>query len=392
MTAASAYLLSENARFESSAYNAVSTEILVKQATNLRMGMSFSAIMATIAYVGYLILCVAFFVVAVKDLISEFFATKKNRVRLRRYKSDAILCLLLCMLPVLIFLLSNACELSLNTAMLSHNIGKVIDTNMAWGAVLSFILALLGTIFVCMSHSFGALRLHGRYFDRMRVKHIISVVLVIVLLLSVLMPCIKISMWNSNVAEIQTEAVSLSDVREINRNERRAYQDANELATEKYQELTSYSSSSENAGEEFINTLFLTSKMSNIRMLYMAIEIFTALTLLFAGALLWNLLRRGFFGAKQLKAVNFFKVLTLIAVGVNLILVIVMQQLLTHCLPTELLYSIVFGMGAGMVMMVICALSVVVLRLSAKKEVEYVDEDYDNADVSYAPYVLGKKK
>ena len=395
MTATSAYLMGENLQLAQSNEESLSTEAFSKMnlitATNMKMGMSFTAILATVGYVLYLILCIAFLAFAVKDLISEFFAAKKNRVRLRKYTSDTLLCLLLCVFPVVAFLLLQACEVSMGNAVLLNS-GAFLGAKLSWGAVLSFVLALLGTIFVCISHSFGALRLHGRYFDRMRIKHIISVVLVVVLLLSMFLPCIQIRLWNQETNDEQTTSVSLWDIRETTKNERIVYQRAGVYANQKYEELIAQGKLSDQAGEEFVNTVFLTSKMANIRVLYTAIELFTALTLIFAGVLLWSLLRRGFFSGKRLRMVNFFKVVTLVAVAIDLILLIVMQQTLALSLPNELVYSVDFKLGSGIIIMLVCALLTVTLRLSAKKEVNYVDEDYDNADVSYAPYVLGLKK
>ena len=75
-----------------------------------------------------------------------------------------------------------------------------------------------------------------------------------------------------------------------------------------------------------------------------------------------------------------------------LIIAIIMKELLAMILPSALVYSVDFKLGTGILAMSVLTLLAVALRLSAKKEVKYVDEDYDNADVSYAPYVFKNKK
>ena len=61
-------------------------------------------------------------------------------------------------------------------------------------------------------------------------------------------------------------------------------------------------------------------------------------------------------------------------------------------LQGNLLYIMRFSVGKGMLVMFLCALLGVVLRMREKRPIRYADEEYDNADVSYAPYVLDDKK
>lgn len=145
------------------------------------------------------------------------------------------------------------------------------------------------------------------------------------------------------------------------------------------------------AGETFFNTLLITSNAVTVYTLYAVMEIVSVLTLLFAGLWLFGVMRRGFFGKKRRRLVNWFKVLTLICVCVNFIFVLIIKSLLDACLQGNLVYLVRFGMGKGIIVMFLCTLFAVVWRLHEKRAVQYADEEYDNADVSYAPYVLLEK-
>ena len=68
--------------------------------------------------------------------------------------------------------------------------------------------------------------------------------------------------------------------------------------------------------------------------------------------------------------------------------VITLQVLLGSCLPSSMKPYVEFSLGNGMIMSFACVLLAVILKLKKKIRAARVEEEYDNADISYAPYVL----
>ena len=125
--------------------------------------------------------------------------------------------------------------------------------------------------------------------------------------------------------------------------------------------------------------------------LYACVGIVSTVLLLVAGLWLYFLIRGGFYGKKHFRALNLCKVLALICVCANFLFALLIKACLDACLQDKLIYMMRIDIAAGIVAMVIFALLATVLRLRERRVARYVDEDFDNADVSYAPYVLNKK-
>jgi len=354
-------------------------------------GLHTTSVMASFLFALYVLFCVIFVVVAGVNLAVEFFTAKKNRRRIKRCASDGLLCFLLCLLPALCFLMLQSCQLCTGVGVLSFV--TPIGARLSWGAILSLVLAILGGIFVCASHSLSVLRVNRRYFDRLRIKHLLAIALVLLVLVSTLMPCLQVKMIDVASGKEMTLSMNFWEIREMTSNEWMSVRNASTRVNQEYiATLAATPELPDHAGKTFLNTLLITSDALTVYTLYVFMEIVSVLTLVFGGMWLFLLLRRGFFGKKRRFGLNLFKVLTLICVCLNFIFVLVIKNTLDACLRGNLLYVLRFGIGKGMIVMFVCALLAVILRLREKREVQYVDEEYDNADVSYAPYVLSAKR
>jgi uncharacterized integral membrane protein len=120
-------------------------------------------------------------------------------------------------------------------------------------------------------------------------------------------------------------------------------------------------------------------------------EIFSAITLLSLGALLFSVVRRGFLGFEGNRSVKFWKTLTVMSTLANLIIVIIVQNTLNDCLSSELASLVEFGIGNGALLSFFGVLLIAFLKLRNVSKREEEKDDYDNADISYAPYVLYNK-
>ncbi len=389
------YLLSEEAVFgddESDFQGNYAEEDFLKQmvlthAMTNRTDVTPMLMIGAVMYLLYAVLCVSLVIVSGKNLVTEFFAVKKHRSRQRKYASDALVCLLLCLLPAVVFCLSRAFRFYTAGFAVGSTVMS-IGTGMAFGSVLSLVILIPGSVFLCASRSFASLPLNRRYFDRRRVKHMLCALLVLLALLFSLFPCVEIFVWDEFGYDVETVGVSTWDFQYMTSEEWMTYHYMEEPLDYVYVESAMQE---EGAGKALADTFLIVSPLKGSKMLYLVVELVLALTLFFGGLLFWRLLRGAFFGVQRTKSLSFFKAMTLIGVSVNLVLAIILQYLMALYLPDDLVYYIEFGLGAGVVLAFASILLAVVLRLKKKKPVVYVDEDYDNADVSYAPYVLHAK-
>ena len=368
-------------------------QMMLASSVNSRMGFQTTTLVATLLFVIYALFCTIFVIVSAVNLITEFFTGKKTRDRVKRCASDTILCLLICMLPVLCFAMIQACEICTGIGILDF-LTPVSGAKLSWSAILSLVLALLGGVLICASHSLGLLRVDKHYFDRRRIKHILALVLVLVVMVSTLMPCLQMQMIDIQSGKEITTDVSLWDIREITVKEWQSYRSSDTRIDQAYvSSLGALPELPNLAGETFMHTMLIPSNAGMIVFyLYSFIEIVTLLMLAFAGVWLFGVLRRGFFGKTRRFMINLFRILTLVCVCVNFVLVLLVKSMMDMNLQGILLYIIRIGVGQGMLVMFLCALLGVVLRLREKRPIRYADEEYDNAEVSYAPYVIEDKK
>ena len=368
-------------------------QMMLASSVNSRMGFQITTLVATLLFIVYALFCTIFVIVSAVNLITEFFTGKKTRDRVKRCASDTILCFLICMLPVLCFAMIQACEICTGVGILDF-LTPVRGAKLSWSAILSLVLAGLGGVLICASHSLGLLRVDKHYFDRRRIKHVLALVLILVVMVSTLLPCLQMRMIDIQSGKEITTDVSLWDVREMTVKEWQSYRSSDTRIDQAYvSALGALPELPEMAGESFLHTMLIPSNAGAVIFyLYCAIEIVTLLTLAFAGVWLFGILRRGFFGKKRRFMINLFRILTLICVCVNFVLVLLVKSMMDMNLQGILLYIIRFGVGKGMLVMFLCALLGVVLRMREKRPIRYADEEYDNAEVSYAPYVLEDNK
>ena len=398
MTVVSAVLLTEKNLYESDLYEKLfatpeqemTPEDTLKQGMLLsaidgKVGLNGSPIAALLIFVTYAILCLVLVIVAIKNLISELIAYKKKRFRAKRYGADGLLCMLFCLLPVLCFLFMNMCEFCTRNSALGRLM--IVDFGLAWGAVVSFVVALLGSAFVCIAGSVALLRSNRLYFNGIRLRSIICSALIIFIMIATLLPCLKINVWNENAEVDKAMQVNLMTFGEMSSQDRKQYRVI--PVEESLRAQLAAEEESKGAGESFVNTLLMGSNVSTIRVLYGAVMAVTGLFFLFAGLLLWALLRKSFFDSKRTKMISAFKVFTMICVTADLILAVALKSICEMSLKGDLSSFIEFKLGTGVILMFVCMIVMLAIRLKAKKKkVTYMDEDYDNADVSYAPYVL----
>lgn len=359
-------------------------QLVTSRSAFSKVGLSASTVTAVVAYLLYTVLVAVVLIIAAWNLISEYLIIKKKKMERKKYASDKLFPLLLCIFPAVYFCLAKATDLYISN-IFSGSAVCFAEPKMAGGIIASLILLVLGSIFTCATYSLDDAHVNVRYFNRERVKHLVCIGLVIVAILCSLGPCVQIKTWEPSRDKETIFDVSLWDIRQMTKQDRDAYRKAtSKISLEYIDEVKEQ----DNASEILMNSILMRSSSSTIRAIYLAIQIVFSIMLFLLGLLLWSLLGRAFFGAKRLRAVNLLKTLTMICACVCLGVVITLQVLLGACLSSGMKVFVDFALGGGMIMSFVCILLAVVLRLKKRSHDEYVDDEYDNADVSYAPYVL----
>ena len=341
------------------------------------LGLKPTVLIACALFITYFILCAVFFILAAKNLIVELFSKKENRKRLKKYASDTMPAVLLCFMPVIFLFVLEACRLCTNNVLLG---GISLGASLSGGAVASIVLAFLGTLLVCMARCAAIAKIGKRYINRSRIKHIVCAFLIIVLLLSSLLPFLDMKSKDQNMS------ISMSDIREMTFGEYEGYYLAHYNQPDE-------SISIENGivDDELVNTVLFGTGNYIVYLLYIVIQMTYALILLLGGLLLLGIIRRGFLGKAKVRSINILRVFTLVVVSLAFVFSLIFKSMIEHNLYITTWRYLSIDVGSGVILMFVCSVLALCVRFSPRKTVEYVDSDYDNADTSYAPYVVNDK-
>ena len=375
---------------------AVKERFISEKNGNLKLGALITAqqdgvaitgtvLFSVVVYCAYFILCTVFLILALKDLLVEIFMAKKNSKHLRRHKSDTMFCVILGFTPVLFFSMLQAWKLCTNNVLQRQTYSSV---GLSFAAVLTVIVAFLGFLFVCMVRYAVCADSEERYFNPTRIRHVICIFLVLMMLVLTFVPFVQIE---ASKRKDNSIGASIWDVREVTIEEYESYYYSYRDFVSRRGAYIESVSKNYNTDADFVNALLLSAGRTIVYGIYIAMEFVSAATLFFAGMLFVCLVRRCFLGLGSIKTINFLKVFMTIAGVAELALAVIFKSVLEEVLYDLSLRYVSIGLGAGVTLMLVCAICIDCVRLSSKEEIEYIDNDYDNADVSYAPYVIRKR-
>jgi hypothetical protein len=352
-------------------------------------GLRVTVILAAITTVIYALLCIISALLALKALISELMMRKKGIFRHKRYAADGMICMIACLMPVILFCFLQAFDFGITP--LSEYGCRGLGTKMAWGAILTVVVSLLGSAFVCAASFIKLIENEEKPFTRIRITRMVCCALMILLVVSIFLPCSTISIWHAN-GETDTYHVDVTDIKEMTVGDLKNYRlvarqyGANVIDNLKAGEVGSIQT--DDIGETLFHTVMLCR--INPKVIYVAVIIITMITLVFIGLLLWSTLRHCFFEIPKFKGMKALKVFTTMSIAVYLIMMIVLNVVVQFCLLLDLSYMVGFSIGLGTIIAPVIMVALLIIRQKSVKKVINRNTDYDNADVSYAPYVLGK--
>ncbi len=352
-------------------------------------GLRVTVIVAAITTVIYALLCVISALLALKALISELITRKKGISRRKRHAADGMICMIACLMPLMIFCFLQAFDFGMT--ILSEFGCRGLGTKMAWGAILTTAVAILGSIVVCAASFFKLTEDEEKPFTKLRITRMVCCVLMILLVVSIFLPCSTVSIWHEN-GETDTYFVDITDIKEMPVSDLKNYRTvARQYGATVIDNLESGQVGSIQT-DDVGKTLFHTVMICRIdpRIIYGAVIAVTMITLLFVGFLLWSTVRHCFFETPKFGSMKALKVFSTMSIAAYLVMVIVMNIVIQFCLLLDLSYMLGFSIGIGTIIAAVIMVAILIIRQKSVKKVVNRNTDYDNADVSYAPYVLGK--
>lgn len=364
---------------------------VILNAMSEKLGMTGFSLIASALFLAYAILCIVLLIVSVRNLFNELVSVIKKLPEAERHSSDGVLCMLLCLLPAVCFFLIQTFRVC--TKNYFYETLLTVKASPAWGATISIIIAFLGTVFICGANLVSQLSKNRRYFNGKRLRSMVCGILVIFVMISLFLPCLSIEVWKYE--SVNKLNVSVTDITSITEYELRQFGFVTVDS-----ELTgiidgSFKSGDEkaDAGISFLTVLLLGSGVETAISLYDGVTSVTGLMLIFIGFWLWIMIRRSFFGVDKFKMVNTFKVFTLLFSILNLVNITAITHIGSMCLNLYTPYYAEINLGIGVIMTFVFTLLAVILRLNPKNLTDGDDADaYDNADTSYAPYVIDQKR
>lgn len=362
---------------------------VMRQGNPVRTSILFAGI-ASILYIGY---CIAFLIFSIIDLIKEIVSAKKQTKEKGKAKfgSYNLLFGMLCFFPLLIFFFLRMTNfgISANFANLSNE-----GFGLSIWAILSLVLILLGCILICIGRIFDTKSKNDKYFTKSRIMNLICIAVIATIVVSVFLPVLNIDVYSKVYQNEKSVSLGIADLADQSFDDWRSYCYSNEndnSVTEKYANAVLFDGDETNVANKLFASLMYNSERGYFGFYYGIIAVLTFFVLIFAGLLLWNMLKNVFLQANNGKFIKFLRIITLIFASLDLIFVIVIRGISRMYAYDGMFITIDFSLGIGSVLMITCAVISLFFFINTKKK-KHIDNSYDNADVAYSPYVVKNKK
>jgi len=365
---------------------------LINTETELRVAVVFAALVSAL----FIIISAVLFLRSLSTFIYEMlaFAKNKNTVRKKKLSSPVhTLWFLTALIPLLAYSFSQMSYWGVSSGLSSFS---SLGNGTSGGIALISVFAILGSAYFAASAiitSTNAQAYKGALFKR----RLIYLCIILVLFISLFLPVMNITVRGgvSSTAKTQTVSVTIDDLYAFSGDDTEYYYNASdadsmEKVTATIRKLLF--ASKKPSTKTFLNDLVIGAGSNDISGMYLAIQLIMyailisfAFLLKYSFQLTWQNVDNG----SKIKKV---KILLAFLVCVEAALEIILMIVAGFSLPSDLSMLVSFGVGFGPLL---CIASSVVLLFFKPEPVAkgaYMDDWYDNADVSYAPYVVRNKK
>ena len=359
-----------------------------------RVEPRITVLLAAVVAVVYIAICALLLLFAFIDLLRELITLKrkKDSKHICSRFSDTLLLALLCLLPFFAFVFTQACDMGIGGVWAQYSGAGV---GLAWGGLLTVAVALIGSLLVISKNIISLVSRKEKYFGAARIRNIVCCGLVALVIASAFMPCISLKLNDVEKTDKTVVSVDFNEMTEQSEDDLvvllngSVSEGKSELKKQVNNALDDIIFHEAGTGRAMLDTVFTKVNEMDMRALYLAIPIVTAVTLAFACLLMLALITKVFQNAKSGFFIKLLRIVTLLFAGVDLILAVAL--VISAYNMTSGIFSLMIAptVGFGAILMVVAAIATLFLRVESKR-VRIIDKGYDNADVSYAPYVLDR--
>ena len=285
-------------------------------------------------------------------------------------------------------------------SMSNWGISSELSSFSSGGCGLSFGMALVAvfTAFVAFCSVVHLVLTNIRKLSLMRevnTKKVALLICVFITVLSLFLPLVNVTFFKTSGTVVNRENVSLtvSDLYVMNGDDVGYYRSTSkaqnrELVSEISRKVLRYGDAGELADRNLINLLVMGIARNDISDFYLFLQIavfaVNFFAILLAVAILNSLLFRIDVTKKIKKLKVFLALLALTYAALSICVMVVSGDML----DADLLKSVSIGVACGPIVTIVSALLLVAIKIEPRPKSLYADGWYDNADVSYAPYVI----
>ena len=345
-----------------------------------KSGVRISAIVSGLASLLYLVIVTVYLVYSAIAFALELIAHVKGSRSPKKYFVNATryLWLSVLLLPAMGFALFGSAP-------------ALCESGFGWALIVSMIIGVLASVFVSIDPFMHRDR-RGESERRTR-RSVISLLLIVIIIISLCLPVMTMkftSVSDGNISE-SSMYLDLADYPEFSADDVQSFANRKSSSAKKLlittaNELASGDFDGSYSETYLFNTLVMSYARCDFSVLHTVIFTLYVAILLFAAFLLWNVLRRTLLGGEASGGIKPLKVLLFLFAIAGAIVVFVYSLMADGCAVGTVGATVDIDLGIGPIFMIIfCVALMLTLDTKAK---ETNKGEYDNADVSYAPYVI----
>ena len=368
----------------------------------LLVTLRFRSVPIRVSYIAAAAVGAIYIIASFVALVSSFGAliyaiANRHKVsdgRDKRFdRSVSMLWLITLILPALAFTVIQMCDFGSTGPLAQFNAG---GRGLAYGFIIAIAAAALGSLLYLVKYLRELRRSNkGSFTDKAKVDFK-SCVLALVLAACTFLPVAGVGLvrYTAYSYSEKTLYMDVYDVREINLSDMQKYTADSRLenleSLERYRDLAllgkldGYASVS----ADVYNTIVFGYGRIDVRFINIALILVNTLLILVAAFTIKATFKNLFFNCENRKKIKTLKILLFILslayFGLSTVLVVVGKSSITGNAE----YYSEISMGIGPVIAI--ALAIWILFTLRSRKISFIDVEYDNADVSYAPYVIKK--
>lgn len=357
--------------------------------------LRFETVFAAVALSLILLICAFMLFSSLVSLSKEVLAKVKGKkaANLSFKRQLHSLWLLFFLLPVFAFSMSFAGCWGKGENLSSFSVS---GHGISYGTVLLVIFTVLVSLYsvlrIALINSEKQKDEHLPY-----LKKLLMLLLVFAVVISAFMPIISISFYKRSGVSQKTEnlGISMADVSLFSSDDIKYYKttkkgENEEILLDAAKDIFRSSTDKGDIAENLLGDLIIGVDRNDVSIIFLIMHISAYVLLTLSALLLLNIARSLFLGEHRRKSIRRLKIFVALFAMVQAVLGIVLTIIAMLAVSPNLSFVMSVDFGLGPVLLFVFALFLLFVRVDSDEQSKYADCWYDNADVTYAPYIVKK--